>query len=327
MIILDLEWNQLYAGAPIPNEILQIGAVRISALDGVIQDTFNAYIRPTIKKNPASRTKKMLPDIQESLKSEIGFPEAYRAFLDWVGNEQQFVLWGGDDFIELTRECKYWNQPFFVPEKILNLQKVFSCAVGESKRAFSLEDAAMYCGIPTCFEFHNALNDAMYTAMVGMVLRSAKGFWKQMKTPSRPKPKMWSSPLLDQLGLSHTPYKPKPAVRIGPYRLVGDIKDNVEVRDLSCPVCGKSIKVQPWLFSSTQGAFSTANCPEHGKFLCRLLLKRLSRNWSGIASIPFPKEDLLLEYLQAKKAGVTQPPRKGGKKRKKKRNRNGKKAA
>lgn len=84
MIILDLEWNQLYAGAPIPNEILQIGAVRISALDGVIQDTFNAYIRPTIKKNPASRTKKMLPDIQESLKSEIGFPEAYRAFLDWA---------------------------------------------------------------------------------------------------------------------------------------------------------------------------------------------------------------------------------------------------
>ena len=45
MIIIDLEWNSGsdYSGF---DEILQIGAVRIKALDGSILDTFNIYVRP-----------------------------------------------------------------------------------------------------------------------------------------------------------------------------------------------------------------------------------------------------------------------------------------
>ena len=44
-LIIDLEWNcgSDYSGF---DEILQIGAVRIKALDGSILDTFNIYVRP-----------------------------------------------------------------------------------------------------------------------------------------------------------------------------------------------------------------------------------------------------------------------------------------
>ena len=49
MIIFDLEWNHGYKPR-LPDEILQIGAVKVDRLGGRIIDTFNAYIHPSVYK-------------------------------------------------------------------------------------------------------------------------------------------------------------------------------------------------------------------------------------------------------------------------------------
>lgn len=49
MIIFDLEWNHGYKPR-LPDEILQIGAVKVDRLGGRIIDTFNAYIHPVVYK-------------------------------------------------------------------------------------------------------------------------------------------------------------------------------------------------------------------------------------------------------------------------------------
>lgn len=51
------------------------------------------------------------------------------------------------------------------PVQLIDLQAAFSLRVGTSQ-GVALYRAVEYCGIPASFTFHNALNDAMYTALL-----------------------------------------------------------------------------------------------------------------------------------------------------------------
>lgn len=82
MIIFDLEWNHGYKPR-LPDEILQIGAVKVDRLGGRIIDTFNAYIHPVVYKKLYHKAKE-LPDRDLYLASPLDFPAAYRAFLRLV---------------------------------------------------------------------------------------------------------------------------------------------------------------------------------------------------------------------------------------------------
>ena len=76
MIIFDLEWNHGYKPR-LPDEILQIGAVKVDQLGGRIIDTFNAYIHPSVYKKLYHKAKE-LPDKDLYFASPLDFPSAYR---------------------------------------------------------------------------------------------------------------------------------------------------------------------------------------------------------------------------------------------------------
>ena len=88
MIVLDLEWNQPFGGRRM-EEIIQIGAVRLARPGGPVVDAFNAHIRPSIYRKLSPVAKK-LPESAQALTSELDFPTAYQAFLDWCGED---TLW------------------------------------------------------------------------------------------------------------------------------------------------------------------------------------------------------------------------------------------
>ena len=88
MIVLDLEWNQPFGGRRM-EEIIQIGAVRLARPGGPVVDAFNAHIRPSIYRKLSPVAKK-LPESAQALTSELDFPAAYQAFLDWCGED---TLW------------------------------------------------------------------------------------------------------------------------------------------------------------------------------------------------------------------------------------------
>lgn len=163
MIIIDLEWNRSYDKIPL-EEILQIGAVRLDRLGGPILDTFSIFIQPCVHKK-LNRTAKTLPELQSALESTVKFPAALKAFRAWCGGETVFADWGGDDFEVLRQNCAYWNLPAPKPVQLIDLQAAFSLRVG-TNQGVALYRAVEYCGIPASFTFHNALNDAMYTALV-----------------------------------------------------------------------------------------------------------------------------------------------------------------
>ena len=116
MIVMDLEWNHgtvdkqlLLEGRTLRFEIIQIGAVRLARPGGPVVDAFNAHIRPSIYRKLSPVAKK-LPESAQALTSELDFPTAYQAFLDWCGEDTLWAEWGAQDHGVLAANAAYWKR-------------------------------------------------------------------------------------------------------------------------------------------------------------------------------------------------------------------------
>ena len=284
MIIFDLEWNRSYDKILL-EEILQIGAVRLERLGGPIVDTFNVFIRPCVHKK-LSRTAKALPELRRSLDSQVKFPAALKAFLAWCGGETVFAGWGGDDFDVLRQNCDYWKLPGLRPVEQVDLQTAFSLGLG-THQGIALHRAAEYCGIPDTFTFHNALNDAMYTALLtGWIRPEALSLLSYPKEVRR---------------LAEAPsYPPQPRRRVGPFPTVQEALNSKAVRRQTCPVCGEAVWVRQWYPAAPGCYFSAFRCRSHGLFPCRLTLSAAEGGqWQGRLAVPEITPTLLRELDSA----------------------------
>lgn len=302
MIVLDLEWNRGYDNKPL-NEILQIGAVRLQGLDGPILSTFNIYIRPIVHKSfdPGA---KQLPELRASLDSEVDFAAAIQLFRGWCGTETEYAFWGDDDLAAIKQNCAYWNVPAVPMEKIYNFQTALAYLLGTDQQ-IALWRAVAYFKIPDTFTFHSALNDALYTALVGRWL-----------TPEsldyRPAPSKRAKPVKRRasLKLSKCPFPKQPRQTVGPFQTVGMVLDARRSRRPSCPVCGRRGCVNQWRLAplrdgKPQQGFSVFSCPDHGRFLCRLILLRAEDGmWRGRLTVPAIRPELVQEYAEACEGSV-----------------------
>ena len=156
MIIIDLEWNSGsdYSGF---DEILQIGAVRISAPGGCILDTFNVHVRPCVNTtlHPAAA---ILPELWHSFADGVCFPVAVLKFREWARHEKDYAAWGEDDFRVLQQNVSFWNLKALPMRAAFNLQRGFGQRLGITAQ-IALCKAVSYCKIPESFTFHDALND------------------------------------------------------------------------------------------------------------------------------------------------------------------------
>lgn len=277
MIVLDLEWNHGYDKRPL-NEILQIGAVRVDGLGGRILDTFNAYIKPVVHKkfDPGAAS---LPELWASRRSEQGFREAMTAFRAWCGEETVFAAWGSGDLETLSENCRYWKLPPFSAETVHDFQRAFSRRL-ETDRQLALWRAAEYCGLPDIFDFHNALNDALYTALIG-------GWLTPELLVCEPDPPG------AVLKLSALPFPPQPRQKVGPFFTPEEVLNAKNSRKPLCPLCGQKGCVLRWYAlpvgrdERVRTYFGLFSCPEHGRFPCRLTLSRTEAGlWRGRRTVP-----------------------------------------
>ena len=308
MVILDLEWNTGYDKNPL-EEILQIGAVRLDRLGGRITDTFCAYIRPQVHRG-FSPPVKHLPELQSSLNSELDFPAAYGAFRAWCGCETEFAQWGHDDLDALKANCAYWDLPLPEAEKVYDFQWAFSAMLGQD-RQIRLCDAAAYLQIPAPFCFHNALHDALYTAMVGEWMGEERALAeKPPKDPKhRPRKRHW------EFTRSQFPRQPRRGT--GPFSTVAAVLDAKVSRRPACPHCGKKCWVNLWYFSQQDVYYGPFRCAEHGAFLSRLTVEPLDDGkWRGRLTVPFITPQLLEAFEKAANANC-HPCRASDRKRKK----------
>lgn len=281
MIILDLEWNSGCDEERL-EEILQIGAVKVDHLGGPIRDTFCVYIKPRIHKEYC-RNAEALPELERSCGSKILFPDALRAFLGWCGGETQFAAWGAGDLRVLRQNAERWGLECWLPEDALNLQSAFSHTL-QAGQQIALHRAVEYCLIPTTFTFHNALNDAVYTALVaGSVTQEgialARSQPKKLKRTDITLRKGWT----------------------GPFDSWEAALNSGTNRHPTCLICGKGCGVGQWFYIQPRLCYSMFQCGGHGQFLCTLEVTQERGQWWAKLSIAPMDRERKEDYLAAKR--------------------------
>ena len=161
-----------------------------------------------------------------------------------------------------------------------------------------------YLNIPDAFTFHNALNDAMYTSMIGQWLTPESLEYKPVRRAVQVKHKV-------TLRLSKHSYARQPRQTIGPLTSVENVLDSKYSRKPPCPICGRKGCVNQWRYmplldsNQPQEYFSVFSCPAHGRFLCRLTVMQLDNGaWRGRRTVPIIRPELIKAYTTACQGSV-----------------------
>ena len=171
-IIFDLEFNQSSNKedriAQLPFEIIQIGAVKLNE-DFKTISTFNELVKPTVYKSILPYIQDLTKITDEMVSSAKEFTDIYYDFMNFIGKEDiTFIIWGIVDLRELYKAIIYLNLPTEnFPKHYIDIQDYASKHFKvPGKKRIGLKNALDFLNIHISSEFHNAFNDAYYTAEV-----------------------------------------------------------------------------------------------------------------------------------------------------------------
>jgi DNA polymerase III epsilon subunit-like protein len=176
-IIFDLEFNQSYnfeneteniINPKCPFEIIQIGAIKlnenfekIGSLDILVKPEIYTRINPYVQK--------LTGLTMDELDSGKSFKEMYKELAEFIQSDSSILgVWGVTDIKELFRNIEYYELDIaLMPLEYINIQS-YACKHLNCKKGINigLGNAATLLDIPVGSNFHNALNDAYYTAEV-----------------------------------------------------------------------------------------------------------------------------------------------------------------
>ena len=226
-IIYDLEFNQknynsteamtnpieamnnspeaeIVNNSSIPFEIIQIGALK---LDENLQtiSTFNTLIKPTVYRTIHPFVENLTKITDDKVASCKDFVHAYEDFLKFIGNDEIILcVWGSVDIKELVRNIKFYNLSTSYVYKYIDIQKYLSKYLkAPAKSRVGLRNAIDLLNIPIEGEFHDAFNDAHYTAEVFKIIHN-ENIKPMIYTPaptrriSQPKEKIDTFALINQ---------------------------------------------------------------------------------------------------------------------------------
>jgi inhibitor of KinA sporulation pathway (predicted exonuclease) len=175
-IVFDLEFNQGFdkhlnktiSNEKCPFEIIQIGAIKMDSNFKII-DTFNYYIKPTIYKDIHPYVKKMTKIKPNDLVNGLEFTKMYERFLEFIGGiDSVFCVWGTNDLKELYRNVRFYNLDTETLSRLyINVQDYASAHFKNPPgKSIGLKNAIQLLNLDEDMMYHNALNDAYYTAQV-----------------------------------------------------------------------------------------------------------------------------------------------------------------
>lgn len=253
-IIFDLEWNQCGSETEmitqpvcLPGEIIEIGAVK---LDDAFQkiDELRLYIKPKYYEKLHRRIV-TLTGIRDKTLAEQGlsFPEAYRKFRAFCGEEYSFMTWSTSDLPILIDNMLLHGIDISDLPDTYDLQRIFCKEIMRFSRRMSLDDALKVLG-EKGDTAHDALNDSKNTALVcnHLDLEEYAGEYVSRAFAEPPLKLVFDSP---RAALA-----------------------SQELRQLNCPWCGQSIQAAPWLSMDHQEYISMASCDQGDELLISLEL-------------------------------------------------------
>lgn len=263
-IIVDLEWNQPMSyesavyrqvGDRLIFEMIQIGAVKLNE-QLEIMDSISIPIRPVhyVKIHP--RIRKMTQLGQEELADAPTFLTAMEQFVAWCGEDYALLTWGCDDVSVLKQNMDFFECKAVLPP-LCDIQRLFS-DVYKCKERKGLKAAMEMLEIQPDEErfFHNALNDAYYTALVFARMPDPAAV---LKYPQQPKQ------------LIHAGHASRKRIKGELFDTLAEALDSETARQPRCPVCGKKTTLEDeYVRQCADKYIGLSACPHHGKLMVRL---------------------------------------------------------
>lgn len=262
-IVLDMEWNQplsknaypfTQVGDRLEFEILQIGAVKLDEKQQIL-DTFDVTIRPQYYKKLHFHVKKITGLTQEDLMAGPTFREAMERFLAFCEEDPVFVTWGYDDMPILEQNLHFYDMDTAFCKNWYNLQVLYNTQLKQDASQKGLSTALEYFSILPEEKFHNALNDAYYTALVLQKLDMRTGM---------------DSYLEDMYGHGFC--------RVEELPVCADpdaVRECESAQRTLCPDCGAPLTPDSdWINCGNFKFLRIARCPQHGAFHLQLKVKK-----------------------------------------------------
>ena len=268
LIVFDLEWNIgyqpktfLYHGTELTlrGEIIQIGAARINERGDVL-DTFEVNLRPRIFRKLQHHIAKVTGLSQGDLDAGMPMKEGLQKFLDWAGPDAELAEWGLDDVPVLKQNLFLTGLDERWPERWYDLQRIFLQTYPRKEgEGLTLESVVDRLGIPKEEPFHNALDDALYTARICRKLPLAEG----LATYPTDEELLREALLGDDTAARD--------VRVFPDRLDHDDYRNAEeINRTNCPECGAELTHdEVWLKRGNTWYYTRSVCPYCGPWYVR----------------------------------------------------------
>ena len=264
-IVLDLEWNQPISyqsstfrkvGDKLMFEMIQIGAVKLDANLNP-GEAISIPIAPThyVKIHP--RIRRMTGLDSETLAGAPAFREALQQFAAWCGEDYTLLTWGIDDVSVLYQNIHFFHCEDIVLPPLCDIQRLFS-TVHNLKDRSGLKSAMEMVNITPddTMSFHNALNDAWYTALVFKTLPDPSAV---LNYPQEPRP------------LIHSRHVTRERTEGEAFASVREALASETAIHPVCPRCGRVLALDgEYIKQSADKYIAVAKCKNHGRILIRL---------------------------------------------------------
>lgn len=165
-IVFDLELNSKPFKSRHPNEVIEIGAVKLNR-DLEITGTFQSFVKPKVYKKLFKVIKQKTDISQEDINDAEDFKIVLSRFREWIARDYVLCSWGNDDIHHMRSNCRLNRLGTKWIKKCFDIQKHFSKVYGlPSGHVSSLKDALQVLDINVEGKLHRAGIDAKYTAEV-----------------------------------------------------------------------------------------------------------------------------------------------------------------
>lgn len=186
-VVVDLEMNPVdrefrEVRKRLRDEVIEIGAVKLGE-DYVQESTFRCYVKPEY--GPIKKHITRLTSItQEMVDTGEVFEPSFRAFVDWIGEEEATIYsWSMSDIKQLKSECRMKLKEFdvqWLDSRWVDLQQEFDDRLG-LHNSLALKHALGAMDRDFEGTQHTALDDAINTSAILALMQDDEAFRKTMQ--------------------------------------------------------------------------------------------------------------------------------------------------
>ena len=294
-IVLDLEWNQPISWQSAPYrkvgdrlifEMIQIGAVKL-ADDLSIRDALSLPIAPTHYLQIHPRIRRMTGLGPEELAGAPAFREALEQFVRWCGEDYVLLTWGCDDVSVLRQNVDFFECNDIPLPPLCDIQKLFAQVHGMKDRP-SLQKAMELVGIEVDerLSFHNARNDAWYTALVFRTLPDPSSVLDYAQQPKN---------------LIHKHHHSREKSPQAFFPSAKEALASEEALQPTCPRCGRILTLDgEYVPQSPDKYISIGRCKHHGRLILRLRLQKEDDGRVSLRRSVAPASQSNIAYVHTK---------------------------